>query len=79
VNELWCQLYKTEAVPRFSRELLVRAIATCCSRPAAAERVSDAEHDNLGDGNGLDEQEGAIGKCAVRFRPCSPSETATRR
>lgn len=27
LRELWCQLYKTEAVPRLSRELLVRAVA----------------------------------------------------
>ena len=27
LRELWCQLYKTEAAPRLSRELLVRAIA----------------------------------------------------
>ena len=26
-SELWCQLYKTEAAPRLSRELLVRAVA----------------------------------------------------
>jgi hypothetical protein len=35
--------------------------------------VSDAEHDNLGDGNGLDEQEGAIGaenaQCAFGLAP----------
>jgi hypothetical protein len=45
----------------------------CLSRLAAAERVSDAEHDNLGDGNGLDEQEGAIGaedaQCAFGLAP----------
>lgn len=29
--------------------------------PAAAERVSESEHDNFGDGDTLDEQEGAIG------------------
>ena len=28
---------------------------------AAAERVSDSEHDDFGDGDALDEQEGAIG------------------
>src|SRR6516164_3902245 len=27
LRELWCQLYKTETAPRFSRELLVRAVA----------------------------------------------------
>src|SRR5215468_7789655 len=27
LRELWCQLYKTEAAPRLSRELLVRAVA----------------------------------------------------
>ena len=27
LRALWCQLYKTEAVPRLSRELLVRAVA----------------------------------------------------
>ena len=27
LRELWCQLYKTEASPRLSRELLVRALA----------------------------------------------------
>src|SRR5215469_4786204 len=27
LRELWCQLYKTETTPRFSRELLVRAVA----------------------------------------------------
>ena len=27
LRELWCRLYKTEAVPRLSRELLVRAVA----------------------------------------------------
>jgi hypothetical protein len=30
-------------------------------RPAMAERVSDAEHDDFGDDDALDEQEGAIG------------------
>src|SRR5712672_2470731 len=29
--------------------------------PAAAERVSESEHDHFGDGDALDEQEGAIG------------------
>ena len=29
--------------------------------PAAAERVSESEHDDFGDGDALDEQEGAIG------------------
>jgi len=28
---------------------------------AAAERVSESEHDDFGDGDALDEQEGAIG------------------
>jgi len=27
LRELWCHLYKTEAAPRLSRELLVRAVA----------------------------------------------------
>jgi hypothetical protein len=27
LRELWCQLYKTEATPRLSRELLARAVA----------------------------------------------------
>ncbi len=27
LRELWCDLYKTEAAPRLSRELLVRAVA----------------------------------------------------
>ena len=27
LRELWCRLYKTEAAPRLSRELLVRAVA----------------------------------------------------
>ena len=27
LRELWCNLYKTEAAPRLSRELLVRAVA----------------------------------------------------
>jgi hypothetical protein len=27
LRKLWCQLYKTEAAPRLSRELLVRAVA----------------------------------------------------
>src|SRR6516225_9564986 len=27
LRELWCRLYKTEPAPRFSRELLVRAVA----------------------------------------------------
>ena len=29
--------------------------------PSAAERVSESEHDDFGDGDALDEQEGAIG------------------
>ena len=29
--------------------------------PAAAERVSESEHDDFGDGNAFDQQEGAIG------------------
>jgi hypothetical protein len=29
--------------------------------PAAAERVSESEHDEFGEGDALDEQEGAIG------------------
>ena len=33
----------------------------CLSRPAVAKRVRDAEHDDFGDNNTLDEQEGAIG------------------
>ena len=31
----------------------------CLSRPAVAKRVRDAEHDDFGDNNTLDEQEGA--------------------
>ena len=33
----------------------------CLLRPAMAKRVSDAEHDDFGDDDALDEQEGAIG------------------
>jgi len=29
--------------------------------PPAAERVSESEHDDFGDGDALDKQEGAIG------------------
>jgi len=32
-----------------------------CFLPAAAKGVSDAEDDDFGDGDSLDEQEGAIG------------------
>src|ERR1700693_3085485 len=44
------------------------------SRPAAAKRVRDAEHDDFGDNDTLDEQEGAIGaKDAQRaFNLASP-------
>jgi hypothetical protein len=39
----------------------VPAETVCLLRPAPAEWVSDAEHDEFGDGDALDEQKGAIG------------------
>ena len=35
--------------------------ATVLVLPSAAERVSESEHDDFGDSDALDEQEGAIG------------------
>ncbi len=41
--------------------LPAETVPRCLSRPAAAKRMRDAEHDDFGDGNTLDEEEGAIG------------------
>ena len=45
------------------RSLKVRKVAhaVLLLSPAAAERVSESEHDHFGDGDTFDEQEGAIG------------------
>ena len=39
LRELWCQLYKTEAAPRLSRKLLVRAVAYRIQEVVSAEPI----------------------------------------
>jgi len=44
-----------------------------CFLPPAAKGVSDAEHDDFGDGDSLDEQEGAASEPIVTATPARAS------